>query len=182
MRLLNIGKWRRDAEHLLEAERPGMLQYACYRLGNRADAEDAVQDTFVRVHRRMAQGDFEQGNLTGYLYRTLANLCVSRQREAGRRTMVSLDGQGGAAFATSHIDDSSVSEAEDFEQEYGRISRLLCEIPDEQAEVIRLHYYGNKTFREIAEMLGLPVTTVKSRFVYGLEKIRKGLNVKNREL
>ena len=182
MKLLNIGTRRRDAEHLLEAERPGMLQYACYRLGDRADAEDAVQDVFVRVHQRMAQGDFEQRNLAGYLYRTLANLCVSRQREARRRTMVLLDRQPGEAFATPLVDKPFASEAEDFEQEYRRISRLLCEIPDEQAEVIRLHYYGDKTFREIAEMLGVPVTTVKSRFVYGLEKIRKGLNVKNREL
>ena len=193
MKLLNIGTRRRDAEHLLEAERPGMLQYACYRLGDRADAEDAVQDVFVRVHQRMAQGDFEQRNLAGYLYRTLANLCVSRQREAGRRTMVLLDGQPGEAFATPLVDEPFASEAEDFEprqipfryypeREYRRISRLLCEIPDEQAEVIRLHYYGDKTFREIAEMLAVPVTRVKSRFVYGLEKIRKGLNVKNREL
>lgn len=178
MKLLSIGKWRRDEDQLLEAERPGMLQYACYRLGNRADAEDAVQDAFVRVHRRLTQGDLERQNLAGYLYCTLANLCVSRLREAVRQTTVSLDGQTCAAFVSSLAEESSVSEAEDFEREYQRISRLLRAIPDEQAEVIRLHYYGDKTFREIAEMLGLPVTTVKSRFVYGLEKIRKGLNVK----
>lgn len=179
MKLLNIGKRRRDAAHLLEAERPGMLRYACYRLGNRADAEDAVQDVFVRVHQRMAQGDLEQRNLAGYLYRTLANLCVSRQREVGRRTMVPLDE---SSVSPLFIQEQSVSEAEDLEREYQRISRLLRAIPDEQAEVIRLHYYGDKTFREMAEMLALPVTTVKSRFVYGLEKIRKGLKVKNREL
>lgn len=118
MKLLSIGKWRRDEDQLLEAERPGMLQYACYRLGNRADAEDAVQDAFVRVHRRLTQGDLERQNLAGYLYRTLANLCVSRLREAVRQTTVSLDGQTCVAFVSSLAEESSVSEAEDFEREY----------------------------------------------------------------
>jgi RNA polymerase sigma-70 factor (ECF subfamily) len=64
---------------------------------------------------------------------------------------------------------------------YKRIVQLLTEIPEEQAEVIRLRIYGDNSFAQIAEILSLPLPTVKSRFLYGLEKIRKGvkgLNVK----
>lgn len=61
------------------------------------------------------------------------------------------------------------------EAEYRRIARLLTEIPDEQAEVIRLRIYGDNSFAEVAEILSLPLPTVKSRFLYGLEKLRKGL-------
>lgn len=61
------------------------------------------------------------------------------------------------------------------ETEYRRIARLLTEIPDEQAEVIRLRIYGDNSFAEVAEILSLPLPTVKSRFLYGLEKLRKGL-------
>ena len=59
------------------------------------------------------------------------------------------------------------------EAEYRRIASLLTEIPDEQAEVIRLRIYGDNSFAEVAEILSLPLPTVKSR--YGLEKLRKGL-------
>ncbi|MBR1681888.1 MAG: RNA polymerase sigma factor [Bacteroidaceae bacterium] len=165
MKLLSIHHRTKDVERLMASERRGMLQYACYRLGNLDDAEDAVQDVFVRLHQRLNEGEAEVRNLTAYLYRTLANLCISRQREAGRMPTVPIESQPGLIEP----------EAEDFEQEYRRISRLLAEIPDEQAEVIRLRFYGDKSFQEIADILGIPLTTAKSRFTYGLEKIRRGM-------
>ena len=168
MKILGFVHKREGKVRHIENERPRMLQYACYYLGNRADAEDVVQDAFVRLHQRMSQGELEERNLIGYLYRTLSNLCVSRLREAGRLRMVPLEGQP----------EPIEPEAEFQEQEYQRICQLLDKIPSEQAEVIRLRYYGDKSFREIADIFGLPITTVKSRFVYGMEKIRKELKVK----
>ena len=167
-------EWQR----LMASERQQMVQYACYRLGNREDAEDAVQDLFTKIiHQRNTAADMAPptastglwpknvANPTAYLYRSLANLCTSRLRSANRMSTVPIDGQAEPA-------DSSDP---DFEQEYRRISRLLDSIPDEQAEVIRLRFYGDKSFAEIADMLGVPLTTAKSRFVYGLEKIRRGM-------
>lgn len=165
MKLLNIHHRAKETERLIAAERHGLLQYACYRLGNLDDAEDAVQDVFIRLHQRLSEGNVEVRNLSAYLYRTLANLCVSRLREAERTPTVSLDSQP----------DAVAPEAEDFEQEYRRINRLLAEIPEEQAEVIRLRYYGDKSFQEIADILSLPLTTAKSRFAYGMEKIKRGM-------
>jgi RNA polymerase sigma-70 factor (ECF subfamily) len=165
MKLLNIHHRVDETERLMATERHGLLQYACYRLGNPDDAEDAVQDVFVRLHQRLNEGDTEVRNLSAYLYRSLANLCVSRLREVGRTPTVSLDSQP----------DPIAPEAEDFEQEYRRINRLLAEIPEEQAEVIRLRYYGDKSFQEIADILGIPLTTAKSRFTYGIEKIKRGM-------
>ena len=75
----------------MAAERREMLQYACYRLGNLDDAEDAVQDAFVKLHQRLNENETEVRNLPAYLYRTLANLCVSRRREAGRTPTVPLE-------------------------------------------------------------------------------------------
>ena len=162
---MNIKNKNAEVERLIAAERPRLLQYACYRLGSVADAEDAVQDTLESLHQRM-QEDFVVSNLSAYLYRSLSNRCVSSQRQSGRVQLVPLDGRADLADA----------ESEDYEQEYRRISQLLGAIPDEQAEVIRLRYYGDKTFKEIAQILGEPLTTVKSRFVYGLEKIRRGMS------
>lgn len=155
----------REVERLLASERRGLLQYACYRLGNPDDAEDAVQDAFLRLHQRLGDGGVEVRDLSAYLYRTLANLCASRQRSPGWRQAVPLE----------DVPEPAASEPEDFEQEYRRIARLLAGIPDSQAEVIRLRFYGDRSFREIAAILDLPLATVKSRFAYGMEKIRRGM-------
>lgn len=152
-------------ERLVRDERKGLLGYACYRLGNPDDAEDAVQDVLVQFHQQLNDRNAEIRRPQAWLYRTLANLCVSRLREVERIPIVPLDGQP----------EPAAPEAEDFEQEFRRISRLLGEIPEEQAEVIRLRFYGNKSFREIADIMGIPLTTAKSRFTYGLEKIRQGM-------
>ena len=66
-------------------------------------------------------------------------------------------------------------EEDEMEHEYRRICQLLETIPDEQAEVIRLRFYGEKSFKEIADIIGVNLSTVKSRFMYGLEKIRRGM-------
>lgn len=162
-------------ERVMTAERHGLLQYACYRLGNLDDAEDAVQDVFVRMHQRQHDGEGEIRNHAAYLYRTLANLCVSRLREAERKPTVPLDSQGTLNSAASLAEEPAASDAEDFEQEFRRISSLLATIPDEQAEVIRLRFYGDKSFPEIADILSIPLTTAKSRFTYGMEKIKRGM-------
>lgn len=169
MRLFRIRNNDRELERLMESERRGLLQYACYRLGSRDDAEDAVQDVFIRLHQRLQDGSHDIQSLTSYLYRSLANLCVSRLRQSERIHFVTLDS----------LTDMTDTDHEDFEQEYRRISRLLAEIPDEQAEVIRLRFYGDKSFREIAGILELPVSTVKSRFQYGIDKIRQQWNARN---
>ena len=51
----------------------------------------------------------------------------------------------------------------------------MKEIPEEQAEVIRLRIYGSNSFADVAEILSIPLPTVKSRFLYGLDKIRRAM-------
>ena len=58
------------------------------------------------------------------------------------------------------------------EKDYARVTMVLATLPDEQAEVIRLRIYAEKSFVEIAAILALPLSTVKSRFIYGLKKMR----------
>ncbi|MBQ5876157.1 MAG: hypothetical protein IIW60_09865, partial [Alistipes sp.] len=67
----------------------------------------------------------------------------------------------------------------DFAQEQTLISRLLAALPHEQSEVIRLHLHGECTFAEIADILDEPLPTVKSRYRYGIEHLRKELQKQN---
>lgn len=176
---LNNNNKTDEWQRLMASERQQLLQYACYRLGNREDAEDAVQDLFTKIIQQRfsasgtallsgsnGQHQTKVNNPSAYLYRSLSNLCTSRLRTANKMPTVPIESQAEPADSSD----------EDFEQEYSRISQLLDGIPDEQAEVIRLRFYGDKSFAEIASILDVPLTTAKSRFVYGIEKIRRGMH------
>ncbi len=89
---------------LMAAERQQLLQYACYRLGNREDAEDAVQDLFTKIIQQSpttsptqlpngynGQHQTNVKNPSAYLYRSLANLCTSRLRTANKMPTVPIE-------------------------------------------------------------------------------------------
>lgn len=163
MKLFGIRNKPCNKEREMAAERQRLLQYACYRLGSRDGTEDVVQDALLSLWQKQRDG-VAVANTTAYLYRSVANLCISRLRESAHVRLVPIEVRPDVA-----------DEAEDIEQELQQVSYLLSTIPDAQAEVIRLRYYGDKSFKEIAEILDIPITTAKSRFVYGLEKIRQGM-------
>jgi RNA polymerase sigma-70 factor (ECF subfamily) len=151
---------------LIEAESPHLLRYASYRLGNIEYAKDALQDVYLKMHSRLSErNSSDVKDLRSYLFRTLSNLCITKLRELQKRNLVPLEENF----------DRTESTAEDFESDFQRISLLLNKIPEEQAEVIRLRIYGGNSFAEIADILSIPLPTVKSRFLYGLEKIRQGM-------
>ena len=155
----------RLAEHL-RREQPHLMRYACYRLGDADDAKDALQDAYLKVCSKLSdEKSNEVRDWRNYIFRTLSNICTSRLSQSSRLKMIPLD---------ARLDMADLP-AESNEADYQRIAQLLVEIPEEQAEVIRLRIYGNNSFADVAEILSLPLPTVKSRFLYGLEKIRKAM-------
>ena len=151
-----------------------MLYKICFLiLKNEQDTKDVLQETYLKLHSRIQTPHGQKiQNLRNYLFRTLANVCAKWQSGNSRIKTVPLDAKVDLADATADTSN---------DDDYKRIVKLLTEIPEEQAEVIRLRIYGDNSFAQIAEILSLPLPTVKSRFLYGLEKIRKGvkgLNVK----
>ena len=149
---------------LMQSERDHLFRYACYRLGSAAEAEDTLQDLYLSLSKhpsRLAEID----DLSGYVYRSLSNSCISLLRS--RRKFTSTD-----ALGTLSSDDLA---PKDFEQEFRLIERLMALLPDEQSEVIRLRIYGGRQFSEIAAICDIPFTTAKSRFRYGIDKLREAL-------
>ena len=149
---------------LLEEDREHILQYACYRTGVKQDAEDAIQDAVTKMLQRESPIE----NLKGYLYQAVANACIDIVRQRQRQQ-------------TEGIEIMQLwrrEQSDDFQQEFRRISEMLEQIPQEQSEIIRLRFYADKSFADIAEMLSLPLPTVKSRFLYGMSKIKKSLTPK----
>jgi len=142
-------------------EQESLFRYACYRIGNTDDASDILQDVFLKAYSKPLLF-ISANNIPGYLYRSVANACISYHRQHAKNLFVPIDEAKGI---TEEKD-------EDFRQEFIRINRILSTIPEEQTEVIRLRIICGKSFVDIAKILSLPVTTVKSRFKYGIEKLR----------
>ena len=155
-------------EAVFTAELQSLYSYACYRLGAREEAQDVIQELYLKLHR---QQHHEVRSARCYLYRALSNSCTQLLRERRRIEYVDV-----TSLRDLKAEDITPS---NFDEEQALIARLLATLPDEQSEVIRLQLHGECTFTEIAEILDIPVPTVKSRYRYGIEHLRKELQKQN---
>jgi RNA polymerase sigma-70 factor, ECF subfamily len=141
-------------------------------LGDRQAAEDLVQDAFLAVWRGAASYASNRGSVRTWMLSILHNRGVDRLRTLaamGRRQdaleQVELRRPDPPDAAALGVDRAIA----------GSVRDELGTLPAEQHEVLRLAYYGGFTHHEIAEMLSLPLGTVKSRMRLGLERLRRGL-------
>ena len=135
-----------------------LFRYAFFRIGSKEDAEDVVQDAFLKIAATSAH----IANPRAYLFRTVGNGCVDVIRNKVMFSPIE-----------ERMTTPSPSDEREEQEEFERINRLLSNLPEQQSEVIRLHIHANLKFTEIAEMLEQPVTTIKSRFTSGIEKLRQ---------
>ena len=142
-------------ERIVDRRQDSLYRFAYIRTGSQADAEDIVQDVLLRLFHSDCN-----------LWRAIANRCCDYHRH---RRNATLPTERAAALA----DDSGDQE---LREEYERIAGLLATLPEEQAEVIRLKTSDSLTFARIAEITGTTEATVKSRFRYGIGKLRKLIN------
>jgi len=162
---------REAFEALVEAYQDRLVRYAFRRLGDIHDAEDVVQDVFVRVFRDWAGGGRIR-RIGPYLYRVAANACTDllRKRMRKRRhTGAAEDVIDVQEMPAAGPDAAELAAAAD---ELQRIGALLARLPERQAEVVRLRCLDGLCFAEIAEVVGCRLSTAKSRFRYGLRKLR----------
>ena len=167
------GAWPRspaEFEGLIEAYLARLVLYACRRLGNIHDAEDVVQEVFVRAFARrpLRKRTIRMGS---YLYRMTANACTDVQRQRRREpSCVSLADIGDEAVPRER---GNPSEAAAAAEEAGRAEQLLCRLPKAQAEAIRLRVFGELQLNEIADVMGCSIHTASSRLRYGFKKLRR---------
>lgn len=167
---LQIESWPQtvnDFHRLVVATQDELVQFAFYRLGNQADAEDAVQDVYVQAFRDRVKRKHVI-EVRPYLFRMVRNRCTDALRARSRRPGQSEEEVIGAD------DTLAALVARDEARE---LARLLGQIPEREAEVIRLRAWSELSFAEVAVAVGAAVPTVKSRFLYGIEKLRRLLNL-----
>jgi RNA polymerase sigma-70 factor, ECF subfamily len=131
-----------------------VLGLALRRLGDRGRAEDAVQETFASVWRSARSYKPERGPGAPWLFAVARNAIVDRGR-ARVDTPVEIPDEAGA-------EDGPADRAEQ-EWTSWRIHRALEELPVHEREVIALAYWSGLSQSEVAEFLGIPLGTVKTR-------------------
>lgn len=155
---------------ILEAEKEKLFQYASYRLHDIRDVEDVLQNLYVKI---LENPDQFSGiaNKRAYVYRIICNECTDVIRT--RASVKPLNKDNMSSFDICDL------QPENFEDEFRMINRLLSILPMEQSEVIRLRHHSNLSFQEIADIMDVPLPTVKARYRYGIDKIRINLKKYN---
>jgi RNA polymerase sigma-70 factor, ECF subfamily len=145
-------------------------------------AEDVFQQTFLQVHLKCDQ--FEPGRMVRpWLYTVATNQAIDCQRRNRRHRMVSLDRQTGAeaeeeaGTLVTLLDSPEPDPAEQSEaaERSLEVRRALETLPEQTRQLVMLVYYQGLKYREAAEVLDIPVGTVKSRLHAAIQKLNEVL-------
>lgn len=153
------------------------IRGAVYRVvGSEEEARDVTQEAFLKAFRGLA-GFKSEARFSSWLYQIALNLSRDKLRRRKLRNHASLD----AMEEDGHASPALVSRAPDAHAQFQRtdlarrVAAAVAALPDDQREVIVLKEYQDLTFVEIAEVLELPVSTVKTRLYRGLTLLRERL-------
>ena len=137
-----------------------IFRIAYQNLFNVCDAEDVVQDVFLKLLKQKKRQFTDDEHLKSWLIRVTVNHCVDVKRSFFRKNTVS-------------IDDMEIP----YEPEEQEVLEELSRLPEDTRNILYLHYYEGYTIKEIAKILGKKQNTVNSRLTRGREQLKKYLEV-----
>lgn len=153
------------------------VYYTCLRiLKNEANAEDVTQDVLFAIYRKLGTLK-EPGTYVGWVHRMTANRCKDLLMKSDHEIFLASDAIDDDPFVVfEDVDEQSVPDkAIDNAETQRMILELVDTLPDEQRVCVTLFYYNEMKTREIADALGIPEGTVKSRLNYARKAIREGV-------
>jgi RNA polymerase sigma-70 factor, ECF subfamily len=135
------------------------------------ECEDLVQETMLGVWRKASSFDPAKAGVSTWIYTIARNLGIDRRRRDGRGA----SWRGVTNF--DEVDPDPSAEAKMIAgQSESKVRHALTALPDEQAAVIHMTFYGEDPQAEIARALGIPLGTVKSRVRLALARLRKTMD------
>ena len=178
----------RSNEHLLELALQGdrdcfgelskrwqqkIYAFICRYVGNAEDARDLTQDTFVKAYRNLDRLT-DPARFSSWLYKIALNECRMRFRRQRKVQSISLENfpqpKGAVKFG---VDTVTPEEELAAKEDIQLLQEAFKGLPEEQRAVILMKEYQEMKFHEISEILGIPLSTVKSRMYLGLKTLRK---------
>ena len=150
--------------------------------GNREDSQDVVQTTFIKAYENLGRLK-DPGSFSAWLYRIALNECRIGFRKSNRirGREISFDsGEEGRPETMAYPGAEAVTPERILSgrEELNLLGAAFYKLPGEQREVILMREYQGLRFREIAEVLDVPLSTVKSRLYLGLKTLRRFMEEK----
>jgi RNA polymerase sigma-70 factor (ECF subfamily) len=166
-----IGEKDPEAFEVFYDRHGGVAYSLAYRIvGEKAAAEDVIQEAFISIWRSGARFDRARGSVRSWMLSIVRNRAIDTLRSrAGKAPKLTFDDD--AILEQRPAEELTEDEAMRRETAT-EIRGALGELPGEQSKVIELAYFGGFSQSEISRMLGVPLGTVKGRMRLGLEKIR----------
>ena len=156
-----------DLENIYLNQKNSLLKFAYVLVGNIDNAEDIVQEVFLGFAR--AAGKKENlSNINGYLITAVLNKARNYYRDSKRSSNETLD-------CADEIPSNNKSPEQwaILSDQLQLLSKAMGELPIEQREVVSLYMEGSLTFKQIAEIQEVSVSTAQGRFRYGIEKLQR---------
>ena len=146
---------------------PALVLFARQWAPAQSDAEDIVQDAFIRFWRARGSTNPE----TAYLFACVRTSALDWLRSRTRRARREKDAAGLKPLFAEPVFERFPED----EEWRAAVERKLSELPSEQREVLVLKLWGSLTFREIGQALNIPQDTAASRYRYALDFLRRNL-------
>jgi RNA polymerase sigma-70 factor (ECF subfamily) len=164
----------RAAQEMYERFGPRVFGLGLVMLGNPSQAEDLVQDTFVKVWRTAQSYDASRGSLDTWVLLIARSLAIDliRRRVLETRILASHEDPDGAV-------EPSPEEALETHDLVGRARAAMASLTPGQRAALELAYFQGKTSAQVAELEGIPIGTAKTRIRTALSKIREVLEVEH---
>lgn len=150
-------------EQTITIYQDGLYRYAFFRTGSTEDAKDIVQTAFINMYVKSRIKKIT--NKKAYLYKSVQNACLNYRRDRKLRSI--------PEPADLHAGRDDTSYPVLLKEQYNVVQLWLRRLPEEQAEIIKLRIIDELNFTEIATLRDEPATTIKSRFKYGIDKLKQ---------
>jgi RNA polymerase sigma-70 factor (ECF subfamily) len=177
---------RRAFEELVQRYEKELYGYLRHYLNDAEMAEDVFQQTFLQVHLKCDQ--FEEGRkVRPWLYTVATNQAIDSQRRNKRHRMASIDrrsqsdfdGNEGAIIESLGGVETDPGEVVEAAEQHAQLRNAVDALPEQTKQVVMLVYFQGLKYREAADILGIPVGTVKSRLHAAIEKLSESIGEVN---
>jgi RNA polymerase sigma-70 factor (ECF subfamily) len=159
---------------LIELRRNKVFDYVLMMVKDGDIADDIVQETFIKVVRFIDERRYtDNGRFLSWVMRIAHNQVIDYFRQNKHENKITesdagFDLLGTVKFSNKTIEDDIVAD-----QIKEDVRRLIEHLPDEQREVVKMRYYEDLSFKEIADQTGVSINTALGRMRYALINLRK---------
>jgi RNA polymerase sigma-70 factor (ECF subfamily) len=161
-------------EVLLMRYKSKVYSYIFLVVRSRELTEDIFQETFIKAISTIQQGRYtESGKFLGWINRIAHNLIIDHFRREKNENTQSADGVGYDLINTTKLSEKSVEDIISNEQVLADVVRLIDFLPESQQTVIRMRFFEDLSFKEIAEKTDVSINTALGRMRYALLNMRR---------